>query len=124
MAFDAGMLACCIHEIATLSLDARVEKVFQPEKDEIVLQMRSREGGKRLLINAGSAAPRICFTDAQKENPAVPPMLCMLLRKHLQGAKLTDIRQAGFERVAILSFEGRDEMGFSCTRRLIAEIMG
>lgn len=124
MAFDAGMLACCIHEIATLSLDARVEKVFQPEKDEIVLQMRSREGGKRLLINAGSASPRICFTDAQKENPAVPPMLCMLLRKHLQGAKLTDIRQAGFERVAILTFEGRDEMGFSCTRRLIAEIMG
>lgn len=124
MAFDAGMLACCINEIAGLSLGARVEKVFQPEKDEIVLQMRSQEGGKRLLINAGSAAPRICFTDAQKENPAVPPMLCMLLRKHLQGAKLTGVRQAGFERVAILTFEGRDEMGFSCERRLIAEIMG
>ena len=124
MAFDAGMLACCINEIAELSLGARVEKVFQPEKDEIVLQMRSQEGGKRLLINAGSAAPRICFTDSQKENPAVPPMLCMLLRKHLQGAKLTDVRQAGFERVAVLTFEGRDEMGFACRRRLIAEIMG
>ena len=124
MAFDAGMLACCIHEIRELSLGARVEKVFQPGKDEIVLQMRSQKGGKRLLINAGSAAPRICFTEVQKENPAVPPMLCMLLRKHLQGAKLTDIRQAGFERVAILTFEGRDEMGFSCSRQLIAEIMG
>ena len=124
MAYDAGMLACCINEIATLSTDARVEKVFQPEKDEIVLQMRSREGGKRLLINAGSTAPRICFTEAQRENPNVPPMLCMLLRKHLQGAKLTDIRQAGFERVAILTFEGRDEMGFTGTRKLIAEIMG
>ncbi len=124
MAFDAGMLACCVHEIAELSLGARVEKVFQPEKDEIVLQMRSQEGGKRLLINAGSTAPRICFTDTQKENPAVPPMLCMLLRKHLQGAKLTDIRQAGFERVAILTFEGRDEMGFACEKNLIAEIMG
>ena len=124
MAYDAGMLACCIHEIAGLSLGARVEKVFQPEKDEIVLQMRSQEGGKRLLINAGSAAPRLCFTEAQKENPTVPPMLCMLLRKHLQGAKLTDIRQAGFERVAILTFEGRDEMGFPCRRKLIAEIMG
>ena len=124
MAYDAGMLACCINEIAGLSLGARVEKVFQPEKDEIVLQMRSQEGGKRLLINAGSGAPRICFTEAQKENPAVPPMLCMLLRKHLQGAKLTDIRQAGFERVAVLTFEGRDEMGFACRRKLIAEIMG
>lgn len=124
MAFDAGMLACCIHEISSLSLGARVEKVFQPEKDEIVLQMRSQEGGKRLLINAGSAAPRICFTEMQKENPAVPPMLCMLLRKHLQGARLTGVRQAGFERVAILSFETRDEMGFACQRLLIAEIMG
>lgn len=124
MAFDAGMLACCLQEIRALSIGARVEKVFQPEKDEIVLQMRSQEGGKRLLINAGSGAPRICFTEMQKENPAVPPMLCMLLRKHLQGAKLTDVRQAGFERVAILTFEGRDEMGFPCRRQLIAEIMG
>ena len=124
MAFDAGMLACVIAEIREKSLGARVEKVFQPERDEIVLQMRSLEGGKRLLINAGSNNPRLCFTAETKENPAVPPMLCMLLRKHLQGAKLTDVRQAGFERVAILQFETRDEMGFSCMRYLIAEVMG
>ena len=124
MAFDAGMLACVIAEIREKSLGARVEKVFQPERDEIVLQMRSLEGGKRLVINAGSNTPRIGFTTEQKENPMTPPMLCMLLRKHLQGAKLTDVRQSGFERVAVLSFETRDEMGFSCTRHLIAEIMG
>ncbi|MBQ7346455.1 MAG: NFACT family protein [Clostridia bacterium] len=124
MAFDAGMLACVVDEIRKTALGARIEKVFMPERDEIVLQMRSFEGGKRLLINAGSNTPRIGFTSAQKENPATPPMLCMLLRKHLQGAKLSDVRQAGFERVAVLEFETRDEMGFACTRRLYAEIMG
>ena len=124
MAFDAGMLACVIAEIRALALGARIEKVFQPERDEIVLQMRSLEGGKRLLINAGSNNPRIGFTTEQKENPMSPPMLCMLLRKHLQGARLADVRQEGFERVVTLEFETRDEMGFACTRYLIAEIMG
>ena len=80
MAFDAGMLACVVGEIRKKSLGARIEKVFQPEKDEIVLQMRSTEGGKRLLINAGSNTPRIGYTSEQKENPMTPPMLCMLLR--------------------------------------------
>ena len=124
MAFDAGMLACVVAEIREKSLGARVEKVFQPERDEIVLQIRSQEGGKRLTIHAGSNNPRVGFTSEQKENPMTPPMLCMLLRKHLQGARLTDITQAGFERVAILEFETRDEMGFTCNRYLIAEIMG
>ena len=124
MAFDAGMLACVIAEVRAKSLGARIEKVFQPERDEIVLQMRSTEGGKRLLINAGSNTPRFGFTSEQKENPMTPPMFCMLLRKHLQGAKLTDVRQEGFERVVTLEFETRDEMGFDCRRYLIAEVMG
>ena len=124
MAFDAGMLACVIAEIKKTALGARVEKVFQPERDEIVLQMRSFEGGRRLLINAGSNNPRVSFTEAQRENPMSPPMLCMLLRKHLQGAKLTDVCQEGFERVVSFVFETRDEMGFACTRRLVAEVMG
>ena len=124
MAFDAGMLACVISEIRKTALGARIEKVFQPERDEIVLQMRSFEGGRRLLINAGSNNPRVGFTEAQRENPMTPPMLCMLLRKHLQGAKLIDVHQEGFERVVRFTFETRDEMGFSCRRHLIAEVMG
>ena len=124
MAFDAGMLACVIAETRQTALGARIERVFQPERDEIVLQMRSLEGGKRFLINAGSSNPRIGFTAEQKENPMTPPMLCMLLRKHLQGAKLSDVRQAEFERVVCLEFETRDEMGFPCKKYLIAEIMG
>lgn len=124
MAFDAGMLCCVLAEIRNRSVGARVEKVFQPERDEIVLLLRGPEGGSRLLINAGSSNPRLGFTSSVKENPAAPPMLCMLLRKHLQGAKLLNVRQAGFERVAYLEFEGRDEMGFSSRRFLIVEIMG
>ncbi len=123
MAFDAGMLACMTREITTTALGGRVEKVMQPERDELILQLRSFEGGRRLLINAGSN-PRIGFTNLTKENPAQPPMFCMLLRKHLTGAKLSSMEQAGFERVVILGFDTRDEMGFACTRYLIAEIMG
>lgn len=123
MAFDAGMLACMVHEIRTVALGGKIEKVMQPERDEIILQLRSTEGGKRLLINAG-AGPRIGFTDLIRENPAQAPMFCMLLRKHLTGARLSDIRQEGFERVVTLEFDTRDEMGFACTRRIVAEIMG
>ena len=124
MAFDAGMLACTLSELKKTALGARIEKVYQPERDEIVLQMRSFEGGKRLLINAGSGNPRIGFTETARENPQNPPMFCMLLRKYLQGAKLTEISQAPFDRVAFLGFDTRDEMGFECRRYLIAELMG
>ncbi len=124
MAFDAGMLSCVLHEIREESLGARVEKVYQPERDEIILQIRSKSGGKRLLINAGSNNPRIGFTTVPKENPQNPPMLCMLLRKHLQGAKLCSVEQLGFERAAVLGFETRDEMGYECVKYLIAELMG
>ncbi len=123
MAFDAGMLACMVHEISTVAGGGRIEKIMQPERDEIVLQLRSTEGGKRLLLNAGSA-PRIGFTDTPRENPAQPPMFCMLLRKHLTGARLAAVRQEGFERVVTLEFDTRDEMGFATTRRLVCEVMG
>ena len=124
MAFDAGMLSCVLHEIREESLGARVEKVYEPERDEIILQIRSKSGGRRLLINAGSNNPRIGFTAVPKENPQNPPMLCMLLRKHLQGAKLCSVEQCGFERAVILGFETRDEMGYDCVKYLIAELMG
>ncbi len=124
MAFDAGMLASVISEIKAEALGARIEKIHQPEKDQIVIMTRSLSGGRRLLIDAGSNNPRLSFTFMQKENPMSPPMFCMLLRKHLTGAKLSDIIQPDFERAAVLVFDTYDEMGFPCKRKLIAEIMG
>lgn len=124
MAFDAGMLSCVIHELKTVARGGRIEKIYQPERDEIILQMRTLAGGKRLLINAGSNCPRIGFTAAQRENPMQAPMFCMLLRKHLTGACLADIEQPGFERVIKLTFDTRDEMGFECKKYLVAEVMG
>ena len=124
MPFDACMLYCITNEINNVAGGGRIEKIYQPERDEIILQMRTREGGRRLLINAGSNNPRISFTTAQKENPMQAPMFCMLLRKHLTGALLSSVEQIGFERVAKLTFETRDEMGFECKKYLIAEVMG
>ena len=124
MAFDAGMLACMTAEILSESGGARVEKIYQPDRDEIHIQIRSIHGGKRLLINAGSNNPRIGFTEISKENPQNPPMFCVLLRKHLSGAKLSGITQLGFERAVMLSFDTRDEMGFDTKCYLVAELMG
>lgn len=124
MAFDAGMLACAVYEILSKSRGARIEKVYQPDRDEIHIQIRSLEGGKRLLINAGSNNSRIGFTEIAKENPQNPPMFCVLLRKRLQGARLADIEQLGFERAVMLSFDTHDEMGFDTKCYLVAELMG
>ncbi len=124
MALDAGYLAAIAAELLEVARGARIEKVYQPERDTVVLQMRTFAGGRRLLINAGSSNPRIGFTEIPMENPQNPPQLCVLLRKHLSGAKLLRVEQVGFERVLVLTFETHDEMGFVCERRLVVEIMG
>ncbi len=124
MAFDAGFLAAIAAEIRQVALGGRVEKVYQPERDTVILQMRTFEGGGRLLINAGSSNPRVGFTQIPYENPQNPPQFCVLLRKHLSGAKLLSVTQIGFERVLVLEFETRDDMGYLCTRRLVIEVMG
>jgi len=123
MAFDAAMLNCIATEIAAFG-ECRVDKIYQPASDEIALLLRTREKNIRLLINAGSNCPRINITSTQAENPQKAPMLCMLLRKHLNGAKLTDARCYGFERVCELEFDAYDEMGFKSKKYLICEIMG
>ncbi|MCQ2353848.1 MAG: NFACT family protein [Clostridia bacterium] len=124
MSFDAGMLAAVISEVNREAEGFRIEKVYQPQNDEIVLLMRGREGSRRLLLRCGASDPRISFTTASRDNPASPPMLCMLLRKHLQGAVFCGAEQIGFERVAKLAFDSRDELGYPCKKYLIAEVMG
>lgn len=120
MAFDAGMLHAVLDEIKKECLGLRVEKIHQPTKDEVILILR----GKRLSVNVGSICPRIALTQIQRDNPLKPPMLCVLLRKHLSNAVLDDVTQCGFDRVARLSFTGYDEMGYLSQKILYAELMG
>ena len=124
MAFDAGMLSSVIREINGLALGGRIDKINQPSKDEIILNIRSVSGNFKLLINAGPNNPRLGFTSSTADNPDKPPMFCVLLRRHISGARLVSVTQLGFERAAIFEFAARDELGFDCTRKLVAEVMG
>ena len=123
MAFDAGMLRLVVNEIKKLG-ECKVEKVYQPSNDEIVLMLHSIKKNVKLLINAGSNCPRINITEIQTENPQKAPMLCMLLRKHISGGKMLDAKCLGYERVCSLEFEAYDEMGFKVRKFLICETMG
>ena len=93
MAFDGVMMHYVKEEIKSVALDARVSQIHQPNRDELVIALRTKNGNKKLLVSSRANSPRICFTEHSIENPATPPMLCMLLRKRLGGAKLVDVRQ-------------------------------
>ncbi len=123
MAYDAGMLHLVIEEIKSKDI-CKVEKIYQPSNDEIVFLLRSKTQSLRLLINVGSNYPRMNFTKNQTENPIKAPMFCMLLRKHLSGAKLIGASQYGYDRVCELEFEAYDDMGFKSKKYIICEIMG
>ena len=118
------MLAYVVNEIGDRLTGAKIEKIYQPQRDEVVFMMKQGGDSVRLLINGGSSSPRINITSAKAENPAVPPMFCMALRKHLGGAKLISAKQFGFERACRLTFSAYDEMGFQTEKHIIAEIMG
>ncbi len=124
MAFDAGMVAALANELNIKLSGARIDKIQQPEKEEIVLTLRADRENLRLSVSSGANNPRINLTDIVKENPASAPMFCMLLRKHLTGGRIISVEQYGFERLLQIKMECRDEMGFLCVRYLIVEIMG
>ena len=124
MAFDAYFMTAVLEEIRQRCLGARVDKIHQPSRDTLILHLRCREGREKLLFAANPTAPRLHLTENSPENPAEPPMFCMLLRKHLLGARLTDITQPPMERCAELTFDCTDEMGFPVRKKLVAELMG
>jgi len=124
MAFDAFFMGAVLQEIREIALGARVEKIHQPSRDTLIFHLRCQGSREKLLIAANPAAPRMYLTKANPENPDQPPMFCMLLRKHLSGARLTDIVQMPMERMAELIFDCTDEMGFPAPKKLIVELMG
>jgi len=113
MALDGATLHLLRRELAQKLVGARVDKVQQPSREELVLTLRGREGTHRLLISTRAACPRINITPGTIENPAQPPMFCMLMRKHLGGARLDEIRQQGMDRVLMLDFEAVSELDAS-----------
>ncbi len=130
MAFDAGFVAAVVDELNRTALNARIEKVNQPDKDAIVLQIHPDRAqvdvkeSQKLLFDAGSNNPRIGFTKATFENPKTAPMFCMLLRKHLNGARIAAVRQLGFERAVEVEIDSHDDLGFPCKKYLVSETMG
>lgn len=121
MPLDAICLSGIVRELNDALLNLRVEKIQQPARDQVVLTFR---GSKKLLLCAGASQARIHLTSIARENPAAPPMFCMLLRKHLSGGKLVSIAQPALERAVILTLEMIDEMGEPGTRKLVIECMG
>ena len=124
MPMDALCLSAVRRETEQAVLGGRIDKIHQPSRDEILLHIRSRAGACRLLLSANPARPRMQLTELPRENPAEPPMFCMLLRKYLAGGKIMELRQPPMERLAELVIEATNEMGDKVTRRLILEAMG
>lgn len=124
MSLDGAFLHQVKAELMML-IDSRVDKVYQPSREEIVITLRSmRDGSKKLILSANSVSARVNLTETAFDNPQQPPMFCMLMRKHLGGGRLTDIRQDGLERIIYFDFECVNEIGDIVTNTLAAEIMG
>ena len=124
MAFDAYFLHAVLQDMKDRTLQGRVEKIHQPSRDTVLVQLRCEQGREKLLFGINPANPRLYLTQASPENPQEPPMFCMLLRKHLSGGRLVDIFQLPMERVAAFTFLCTSEMGDLVEKRLVAELMG
>lgn len=121
MPLDAICLQAVVEELRPQLLGLRIDKVQQPARDQVILLLR---GNKRLLLNAGANAPRLQLTELLRDNPAEPPMFCMLLRKHLVGARIADITQPILERLVRMELDITDDFGQPGKRTLVLEAMG
>lgn len=124
MALDGAFLRHLKKEMEQAVLQNRVDKIYQPNRDEIILFLRSRDGVQKLLLSSRADSARLHLIHTTPENPKYPPMLCMLLRKRLTGARLVQIRQPNLERVLLLDFDATNELGDPVRLTLAVEIMG
>ena len=124
MAFDGITIAAMVKELH-LNLDGgRFNKIAQPEADELLITGKGANGQCRLLLSASASLPLIYFTSKNKPSPMTAPNFCMLLRKHIGSARVSDIRQPGMERVVMFELEHLNELGDPCKKVLIMELMG
>ncbi len=124
MALDASYIGALAKELSGLLVGARVDKIHEPSRDDIVIALRGPlVKGKRLLLSANASMPRVYLTSRTRENPAAAPMFCMLLRKHLTNGKILSVSSPKMERIIDITFEVSDEMGIPSKRTLTCEIM-
>lgn len=124
MALDAATLALVADELKNTLLDAKIDKIFEPTRDEVLITLRTRTETHRLLLSARSGSARVCLTRENFENPLTPPGFCMLLRKHLTGGRLIGLRRETGDRIVYFDFKCTNEMGDLVTNTLAAELMG
>jgi len=124
MAYDGIITYAISKELESMLTLAKIEKVYQPGNEKLVLQMHTKEGNVRLFMSVGSQSARVCLTENRYKNPEQPPTFCMLLRKHIQGGRITRIEQYKSERIIEFDIEALNELGFTVCKRLIVEIMG
>lgn len=125
MALDGISVAALVEELNNGLSGSRVDKIQQTESDELLISFYGGVGGgKKLRLTANSQVARVCFTQDKKKSPETAPLFCMLLRKHLSGARFKSAEQPDFERVIKIVFEGTNEFGDLCEKHLIAELMG
>ena len=111
-------------EMEEVLIGAKIDKIYQPSREELILALRWNGGSGKVLFSSSASAPRVHFTEAAIDNPKAPPMFCMLMRKHLTGAKLVSIEQFGLERLLHFSFSTYNELGDPVILKLAVEIMG
>jgi len=124
MALDALCLAAALREVKAAVLGGKIDKIYQPGAQDVVLAIRGSAGNVRLLLSANPSHPRLHLTTLDRENPDKPPMFCMLLRKHLTGARILSIEQPYMERTVTFRLEALDELGDRVERGLVLEAMG
>ena len=124
MAYDACMMRAMLWEYSNLFPEAKIEKVVQPQNDEVDFLIHHGKNNSRLVFNVGPNSPRMQLSRVQKENPLKAPMFCMLLRKYLIGARIIGVSQPNFDRIAEFTLAAYDDMGFPTTRYVVCEIMG
>ena len=124
MAFDAIFLSAVVRELGSAVLGGRIDRIYQPGAQDVVLAVRGNTGNVKVLLSANPSHPRLHLTTLNRENPEKPPMFCMLLRKHLTGARILELEQPYMERIVTLRLEATDELGDKVSRSLVLEAMG
>ena len=123
MAYDGIITYAEAKELKERIVPGKIEKVYQPGPEDLLVHIHTQRGNVRLFVSCNSQSARVCLTEGSYTNPDQPPTFCMLLRKHLQGGRITDVRQKDAERIMEIDIEAQNELGFSVCRRLIVEIM-